>query len=302
MKRWVSVLFILFIVAFVDANVFAASWSQQAKSLFEKDEYQKVIEIAGEHKKDKKSKLGLMLLAFSHLQLYEFNGTKSDKKAYKNYMDLLEDYVNAKHLNDIKYFISQTDKPDVVKAARKLLKRAFKNISDIEQAPLIVAFLKEEDEKTRKLAASALKNMLWVKRKYVLKGGTLRDKDIKIMQDERLIRALLENANKISDAFKALVEIEQPVLKYIGDYEGKKILKLEQKINKAIAKREKKYPDSNWYSATGKVRDAAISYYQEPEGVLIAQASGIVFIATLSPIFSTISCPAHWQAASCVAS
>jgi len=256
MKKWTKILVSIFLYLSICFPMLVAAWENDAKTLFGKDEYQKVIDIATEHKKNTENRIGLMLLAFSHLQLYEFNGTKSDKKSFKNYMDLLEDYVNANHLDDIKYFVAQTDKPEVVDEARGLLKKAFKNISHIEEAPLILDFLTADDEKTRKLAASALENMISVKRKYVLKGGTLREKDIVIMQDEKLIRALLENI-KISDALNALKYIEQPVLQYLADYEGKKITKLEEKINKAIAKREKKYPNSNWYSATGKVREAA---------------------------------------------
>lgn len=253
-KTKYPILAILCLLLFTPFSLFA--WEKNAKSLFDKDEYHQVIDIAGDHKKDKKSKMGLMMLAFSHLQLYEFNGTKSDKKSFNNYMELLEDYVNADHLEDIKFFISQTDKPEVVKESRNLLKRAFKNISRIEQAPLVVDFLKSEDEKTRKLASAAIKSMMVIKRKYVQKGGTLRDKDITIMKDEKLIRALLENV-KDSNASKALEQIEEPVLSYISDYEGKKVISLEKKINKAIAKRTKKYPDSNWYSATGDTRSAA---------------------------------------------
>ncbi|MDX1811877.1 MAG: hypothetical protein R3240_08020, partial [Gammaproteobacteria bacterium] len=233
-----------------------AGWQDDAKSLFEKDEYHKVIDIVDKHKKDDDSRFGMMLLAFSHLQLYEFNDTRSDKKAFKNYMDQLEDLVDAKNLNDIKYFISRVDKPEVVDEARDLLKKAFKNISRIEQAPLVLDFLSAKDEKTRKLAASALEDMISSKRKYVKKGGTLREKDVKIMRDEKLIRGLLENI-EISDAFHTLEDIEQPVLQYLNQYEGKKIIKLEEKINKAIAKRIKKHPDSNWYSANGTVRQAA---------------------------------------------
>lgn len=230
---------------------FAEAWGSKAKTLFEKDEYQRVIDIAEDHKRDKDSRIGLMLLAFSHLQLYEFNNTKSDKKAFNNYMDLLEDYVNANHLNDIRFFIEQVDKPEVVSQGRKLLKRGFKNINNIDDMPLIVPFAKTEDEDTRKLAFSAIKGLVSSKRKYVIKGGTLREKDIRVMRGESLIRTLLDNI-EISSAYNTLIDIEEPVLKYLEDYDGKKIFKLEEKIKKTIRKRQKKYPKSNWYSAIGK--------------------------------------------------
>ncbi len=236
---------------------FAQSWQDKAKKHFESDEYEKVIELAKEHKKDKQNRFGLMLLSFSHLQKYAYNDTKTDKRKYKDYLDLLEDSVTARDLDDIHYFISQDDKPEVVKAARKLLKQAFKNISSLQETPRLLPFLDSEDKKTRKLALDTLKRLIKTKRKYVNKGGTLRDQDIHAMQDEKLIRKLLDMASD-SKARAILVLIEKPVLNYIGDYDSAAITKLETKINKAIAKREKKHPDSTWYSATGKKKAFAI--------------------------------------------
>ena len=236
---------------------FAQSWLDKAKTHFERDEYDNVIELAREHKKDKRSRFGLMLLTFSHLQKYAYNDTKTDKRKYKDYLDMLEDSVTARDLDDIHYFINQSDKPEVVKTARKLLKRAFKNINSLEEIPRLLPFLDSEDKKTRKLALDTLHRLIKTKRKYVNKGGTLRDQDIRALQDEKLIRKLLDVASD-SKARSILVLIEQPVLNYIGDYDDAAIVKLETKINKAIAKREKKHPDSTWYSATGKKKDFAI--------------------------------------------
>lgn len=256
MKNRITYGLLALLLLLISNPISAAQWEAKAKSLFEKDEYHKVIDIAEEHKKDKDSKLGLMLLAFSHLQLYEFNGTSSDKKAFKNYMEILEDYITVEHLDDIGFFIKQTDKPEVVDEARDLLEEAFDNIRDTNDVPLIVPFARANDKKTRKLAIGALEDIISVKRKYVKKGGTLRNKDIAVMQDGKLIRALLDNID-ISGADDALEDIEEPVLAYLKDYEGKKIQKLEKNILEAIQDRQEDYPDSTWYSAIGKDRKAA---------------------------------------------
>jgi len=234
----------------------AMAWVEDTKKLFENDKYEKVIEIAMEHKKDKKRKIGIMFLTFSHLQMYELNDSKSDKRKYKNYLEVLDDNVSISDLDDINYFIEQFDKPEVVKVAQKVLKLAFKNIEDVNDVPSLIKFIKSENKKTRKIAMGTVKKFMKAKRKYVNKGGTLRDEGVVVMQDEKLIRALLEHA-KDSGAKDILISIERPVLAYIGDYEGKAVNKIEQKILKAIMKREKKYPESSWYSATGKVKDVA---------------------------------------------
>lgn len=243
-------------------SVQALAWIDSTKKLFEDDEYEQVIEIAMDHKKDKKRKIGLMLLIFSHLQKYELNGTKSDKRKYKNYLEVLEDTVSIVNLDDINYFIEQFDKPEVVKLAQKLLKVAFKNIENIEDLPNLLKFIESDNKKTRKIALNTIKKFIKVKRKYVAKGGTLRAEGITFMQDKNLIRTLLDHS-KDSGARDILIYIERPVLSFINDYEGKVVDKIEQKILKAIIKREKKYPESNWYSATGKVRRVAVKYTEQ---------------------------------------
>jgi len=240
----------------------AMAWVADTKKLFENDKYEEVIKIASEHKKDKKRRIGIMFLTFSHLQKYELNDSKSDKRQYKNYLEVLEDNVSISDLDDINYFIEQFDKPEVVKVAQKALKVAFKNIEDVKDIPNLLKFIKSENKKTRKIALDTVKKFMKAKRKYVNKGGTLREEGIVVMQDEQLIRALLDHA-KDSKARDILIAIERPVLAYIGDYEGKAVSKIEQKILKAIMKREKKYPESFWYSATGKVRDAAMTFSDE---------------------------------------
>jgi len=237
----------------------ALAWVGDTKKLFENDEYEEVIKIASEHKKDKKRRIGIMFLTFSHLQKYELNDSKSDKRQYKNYMEVLEDNVSISDLDDINYFIEQFDKPEVVKVAQKVLKIAFKNIEDVKDIPNLLSFIKSDNKKTRKIALSTVKKFMKAKRKYVNKGGTLRDEGIIVMQDEKLIRALLDHA-KDSKAKDVLISIERPVLAYISDYEGKAVKKIEEKILKAIKKREKKHPESNWYSAIGKVKDVALKF------------------------------------------
>jgi hypothetical protein len=226
------------------------AWVSRAKVLFENDEYEQVIEIAEPHRKQT---IGAMFLAFSHLQEFIFNGTKYDKEMFKSFKLQLEKKLTANDIDDLIYFVDRNDKPEVVKEARRLSGVAFKNIKQIEDVPKLVKFLGSTDEGSRKLALSSIKRIIQPKRKYVEKGGTLRAKDIKVMGSSKLIVPLLDRI-ELKDAFKTLVMIEEPVLKFLSKYEGPEITKLDVAINKAIAKRKQKYPDSNWYSAVGKER------------------------------------------------
>lgn len=228
----------------------AQAWVSKAKRLFENDEYEQVIEIAEPHRKQT---IGAMFLAFSHLQEYIFNGTKYDQEMFKSFKLQLEKKLTANDIDDLIYFVNQNDKPEVVKEARRLSGVAFKNIKQIEDVPKLVKFLDSTDEGSRKLALKTIKNIIQPKRKYVDKGGTLRAKDIKVMGSGKLIVPLLKRIEQ-KDAFRTLVMIEEPVLPYLSKYDGPEYTKLDVDINKAIAKRRQKYPDSNWYSAVGKQR------------------------------------------------
>jgi hypothetical protein len=73
------------------------------------------------------------------------------------------------------------------------------------------------------------------------------------MQDPKLIKALLKNVSE-SNAADSLLLIEEPVLKYTSGNLEPVVVKLEKKINKAIDRRKKKHPKSNWDSAIGKKR------------------------------------------------
>ncbi|MBU0991241.1 MAG: hypothetical protein KJ737_02000 [Proteobacteria bacterium] len=234
-------------------SVFAVEkWEKAAKTYFENGEYEKCIELVKNNKDDKFAR---MFLAFSHLQEYTFNKTKYDKEMFKNAMMILKDKTGSEDMDHLLYFVNQKDQPPVVKEARNLLTAAFKNCKENDDVKKLLPLLNSSDDKTKEATLKTIKNIIDPKRKVVTKGGTLRKQDVDMMTDPALIKALFDNILVSGTASKILVMIEKPALKYISEYEGKKVMELETKITKAIAKREKKYPESNWYSATGKTRE-----------------------------------------------
>jgi hypothetical protein len=245
------VLVLAILAAFlVSTAIFAQGWVPTAKKLFENDEYKKVIELL---EKGAKDNFAIMFLAFSHLQENVFSKTKWDAEKYKNYKYQLEAKLNVNDINNLLYFVNLNDKPHVVKEARKLVKKTFDSVQAIEDVPKLLAFLNSTDKESRKLALAQIKEILEPKRKYVNEGGTMRAQDVQVMNSKTLITALLENVSE-SDAKKSLEIIEEPSLQYTPSYPGIETTKLEGSINGLMAKRKKKFPDSNWYSATGKTR------------------------------------------------
>ena len=231
--------------------VLGAEWEKAAKSYFEDDYYEECIKVVREYKDDNFAR---MFLAFSHLQEHAFNNTKSDKEKFKNIMMILKDKTGSEDIYHLLYFVNQKDKPIVVREARKLLKSALKNCTSNEDVQRLIPLLNSSDEKTKNMTIKTIKKIIVLKRKIVSKGGTLREKDITMMSDPALIKALFANIVNASPASQTLVLIEKPALEYISLYDGKKVRQLETKILKAIGRRKKKFPESNWYSATGKIK------------------------------------------------
>lgn len=241
-----SLLFPMLLLA--ASQVSAVANFSQIERLFEDAQYEKTLEAAKAHKG---STTGLMFLAFANLQLYEFTNAKHYKNQYKSLFDNVEAKAGVDDLPRILYFVNRTSMPPVVKEATKLAKNVFKSLYKMEDIAKLTPFVKADDKNVKKYALDAIERILKPKRKMVEKGGTLRSKDIAVMQNPQLIQVLLMNASE-SSARGALEAIEQPVLSHTAKYMDKNVAKVEMNINKDIAKRKKKYPNSNWYSATGK--------------------------------------------------
>ncbi len=244
-----STLIAFFTLAFA-SNALAANWWDIAEKQFNDDEYERVIKTVKPHSDNLTA---LMFITFSNLQLHQYTGGKSYQQAFKDKFNVIVDKASIKNLDRILYFVDLADKPAVVKEARKLANGVFKNLNAIEDVPKLISFAKSNDKQVRKMAGAAIKRIIKFKRDVVTKGGTLRAKDIRVMQDPKLIKALLNNVSE-SNAAATLVLIEEPVLKYTSGNLEPVVVKLEQKISKAVASRQKKHPKSNWYSAVGKRR------------------------------------------------
>lgn len=245
-----SVLAFIVAVLLVPVSAQAAAWEAKGKALFEQDEYEQCIGYLDAYKKDK---LAMLLLGYCHLQESILTQSEQQESAYKTYRDRVKEQLTLADINDVYYFILQSDKPVVVDEARRLADQIFDAINDMDDLEKLVPFMSVDDEATRNMAFSTVVRLLKPKRKYVEQGGTLRSKDVQAMSAESLITALL-NQIESGNSRKALVLIEEPVLAYVGNYSGKESLKLEKKIRSDVEKRQKRYPDSNWYSAVGKQR------------------------------------------------
>jgi hypothetical protein len=228
------------------------AWLSQAKGLFEQDEYERTLEVAKPHAREDAVDANLFLL-FANLQMYHYTKARYYKTRHQGLRDWVEAKAGLTALPRIHYFGAQGDKPEVVKEARRLAAKILAGIYRIEEVPQLIDYARSDDEGMQKLAYKAIKRILKNPRTVVSKGGNMRPKDIAVMQDPKLIGALIGGIEQ-SDAFAALLLIEEPALERLSATSGARATKLEGKIIAAVKKRKKKFPNSSWHSATGKPR------------------------------------------------
>lgn len=250
MKKNIAVgLMMIVAVLFSSGNVYA--FDERAKKLFDDGQYEECIERVESLPDFKKQMPNVMLLAFSNYQQYNFTKQKHFKTQSETYYDMLVARAGIDDLNSILFFVNSTDKPAVVKSARGLLKDIFATLHKVEEVINLLPFASSKDEDVRKLAFNTIERILEPIREIVEEGGTMRPADVRYFQNKDLIKFAVENI-EISAARNILILIEEPALEALSHETGSAAIKVHEKITKEINDRKKKYPNSTWYSATGK--------------------------------------------------
>jgi len=225
-----------------------------AEKYFDSGQYEECIKRVESLPDFKKDMSNVMLIAFSNLQMYNFTKQKHFNNEYKAYYDMIVAKSGVDNLRSILFFVNSEDKPDVVKAARKLLKEIFNGLYKIEDIVKILPFTSSSDKDVREYAFTAIERIMDPIRDMVKKGGTMRPIDIQYFTNKEVITTAIDNIN-ISKAKDILLLIEEPAIPYLENVQGNESLKVHEAILKKINERKKKFPDSSWYSATGKKLD-----------------------------------------------
>jgi hypothetical protein len=250
MKKYFAAIMITLIVTLVSSgNLYA--FDEAAKKLFDDGQYDECIQKIESLPNFKKQISNVMLLTFSNFQLYNFTKQKLYNNEYNAYYELLLAKTGVDDLNSILFFVNSSDKPEVVKSARKLLKDIFKNLHKIEDIVKLLPFASSSDKDVREYAFDSIQRIMEPIRAIVKDGGTMRPIDVRYFQNKDVINIAIENIN-LSIAQKILILIEEPAVEYLNNSKSTGSLKVYEKINSDIKDRMKKYPNSNWYSATGK--------------------------------------------------
>lgn len=247
----ISKIFISVFLMVFSATSFA--FDNEAQKLFDNGQYEDSIRRITSRPELKKNLSNVMLLAYSNLQLGLFTKQDSYSNEYDTYHDLFAEKVGIDDLSSILFFVNSSDKPEVVKSAREVLRDVLEKITKVDDIIKMVPFTESSDMDSREYALSSMHRILEPIRDIVNDGGTMRPVDLKVFQNQTIIKAAIQNIEKIPAASKVLVDIEEPALESLKTSANEKGSKdVIDDINSAIAKRLKTYPNSTWYSATGK--------------------------------------------------
>lgn len=249
MKIYFAAIMITLIVVLFSSNLYA--FDEVAKKYFDDGQYDECIQKVESLPNFKKNISNVMLLAFSNFQLYNFTKQKHYNNEYSAYNELLLAKSGVDDLNSILFFVNSSDKPEVVKSARNLLKDLFKSLHKIEDIVKLLPFASSNDNEVREYAFSSIERIIEPIRDIVKDGGTMRPVDVRYFQNKDVINTAIENIN-ISTAQNILILIEEPAVEHLNNAKTTGSLKVHEKILSEISDRKKKYPNSNWYSATGK--------------------------------------------------
>lgn len=249
MKKNLAAGLTLFIsMLLLSSNLYA--FDETAKKLFDNGQYDECIQRV-KSIPDRKHRSNVMLLAFSNYQLYNFTKQKTFNKEYESLYDALLEKTEVEDLKSVLFFVNSSDKPAVVESARDILKEIFENLHKIDDIVKILPFANSSDKETRVYAFETMQRIMEPIREIVTKGGTMRPIDLVYFQNKDVIKAAMENAD-IKAARGILVLIEEPALDQLSVATSADLKKVSEDIEDAISDRKKEFPNSSWYSATGK--------------------------------------------------
>ena len=237
---------------FMTSTIATLANGEKGFDFYAKHEFDKAIEEC----KDDKDNFSRMVAALAHAERFGIYKNSADKVQKNAYLNILHEVVTLQDLAEIERLVSVTGNPFGYKEAERLLKKAFANVKTSEDVLIAADFLKAgRNPSHNHKALVAINNFLKQVRNYVNKGGTMPSGERDLFTDEHLILPLV-NMLTISEnsrqALRCLVLIEEPALSSVeGATITKSISNTIVAIRKAVAKRQKKYPSSTWYSAAG---------------------------------------------------
>lgn len=251
-----------------------AGVGKTALQSFERNDYNKAMSLAQEQGSDP-NKNAPLLIYYCHAQKYYLEQNRASAVYYKQQYQIVHDSLSGANLAVLTRLAAMPQVSWNKKVNKLFLGAAFGNAGKDEHLGAILFYLGSSDPEIAKASTKGLQAILNRKRAIVMNGGTLDKADRAWMTDKRLLRQLIKITGQetipltgfmsklpaiarkkvMGGAPACLALIEEPALSMLRDAAGygntgaSAIVKL---VQEAMGARLATYPNSTWYSATGK--------------------------------------------------
>ena len=249
------------------------NWERDALKTFERNNYDKVIDMVQNQEDDPNGNAPL-LTYYGHAQKYYLERNRDSAVYYKQHYQITLNRLSGANLTVLTRLIASPQTSWNKKINKKFLDAAFEKAATEEYLGAILFYLESPNPEVAKGATAALRSILQQKRNIVMNGGTLSNFDRAWMSSDRLLKLLVRTAGEISSpvtgfiskmpafarkkvmggapACLALIEDPAlPLLRQAASMGNANAAAAIQLIEDARGARLARYPNSTWYSATG---------------------------------------------------
>jgi hypothetical protein len=250
------------------------AWEEATLRAFDKNNYDKVIDLAKEQQEDPNDN-ALLFIYFSHAQKYYLEKNGASAIYYKQQYNMMTTRLSGSNLAVLTRLVAMPQTSWNNKINGKFLDAAFTKAGNEQYLGAILYYLTNLNSVVAKASINGLRSILQRKRQIVMNGGTLSNNDRLWMSDERLIKLLVRKSGEsvnpmagfmsklpafarqkaVGGASACLALIEDPALQLLqeaaklGNANAASTIQL---IQDARGARLAKYQNSTWYSATGR--------------------------------------------------
>jgi hypothetical protein len=148
------------------------NWERDALRTFERNNYDKVIELAQNQEKDPNGNAPL-LTYYSHAQKYYLERNRASAVYYKQHYQSTLNRLSGSNLTVLTRLVASQQTSWNKKINKKFLDAAFAKAVTEEYLGAILFYLERPNPQVAKGATAALRSILQQKRNIVMNGGTL---------------------------------------------------------------------------------------------------------------------------------
>jgi hypothetical protein len=249
-------------------------WENTGLQAFQRNDFNKTMSLAQEQGSDPNRNAPLFIY-YCHAQKYFLEQNRASAVYYEQQYQIVHDSLSGSNLAVLTRLAALPQVSWNKKVNKLFLGAAFGNAGKDEHLGAILFYLGSSDPEIAKASTQGLKTILERKRAIVMNGGTLDKADRTWMTDKRLLQQLVKMMGQetipltgfmaklpaiarkkvMGGAPACLALIEEPALPMLRDaaaYGNTGAAAAVKLVQEAIGARLAAYPNSTWYSATGK--------------------------------------------------